>query len=158
MICRSLFDLEIMLCWIDQLDVDRKNKAIKTYLDFNGFHPETKKRIQEWQKIVDPDFTYRKAALDLKIDITLPFIEGGEDISYFDFLSKVLHWNPQIMKDIIGRDRRGIVTYKPGTLSMVTLHTALKSICGFTLFYVSNFFPSQQDISSNTYNLESLKF
>lgn len=152
MICRSLFDLEIMLCWIDQLDVGQKNKAIQTYLDFNGTHPETKKRIQEWQKIVDPAFTYRKAALDLKIDAILPLIEGGEDISFFDFLSKILHWNPQVMKDIIGRNRQGIVTYKPGTLSMITLNIALKSICGFTLFYALKFFPNQQDIYSNTSN------
>lgn len=154
MICRSLFDLEITLCWINQLDTEQKNKAIKTYIDFNGIHPENKKIIREWQKIIDPEFTYRKAALDLKIDVELPIIEG-EQISLFDFLSKILHWNPKIMKDIIGRDRQGIVTYKPGTLSMVTLHIALQSICAFILFYAINFFPYQQNIFNTLTNIRS---
>lgn len=145
MICRSLFDLEITLCWICQLDAEQKNKAIQTYFDFNGTHPETKKTTHEWQKIIKDDFSYRKVALDLKLDLLLPIIEGAEPISTFDFLSKILHWNPMTMKDLTGRNRQGVVTYKPGTLSMVTLNIALKSICGYTIFYVLNFFPDKLD-------------
>lgn len=142
-----------MLVWINQLEPTIQDAAIKTYLEFDGTHPESGKPVYEWQKIIDKDYSHRKMALALSIDILMPFIEEKESMTFFDYFSKNAHWNPLTIKELTIKSDDETVTYKPFTLTLLSLTIALKAICGFTLFYTLSFVPEQQDIVDKLINI-----
>lgn len=103
-LCRSVLDVTVQLMWIlDIKSPEERQKAIEFFLNFNGVGEYTdkngtKKKTHRWQDIIiQKHFDYDQVIKRLGLDS-----ENKHLTSTFDYLSKVIHWNPKIINELVG--------------------------------------------------------
>lgn len=109
-LCRSSLDIIIQIKWILSLSGVEQDNAIKIFLNFEGVGiGKNGKDFYEWQKEINPKYSTRQIAIDLGIDqenIILPLTEHAQyqemKLTVFDYLSKITHWNPRFINDLVG--------------------------------------------------------
>jgi hypothetical protein len=109
-LCRSSLDIIIQIKWILSLNGVEQDNAIKIFLNFEGVGTgKNGKDFYEWQKEINPKYSTRQIAIDLGIDqenIILPLTEHSQyqelKLTVFDYLSKITHWNPRFINDLVG--------------------------------------------------------
>ncbi|ABQ54202.1 hypothetical protein [Legionella pneumophila] len=108
-LCRSSLDIIIQILWILSLEEDEKLKAIEYFLNFEGVDVgQNGKKIYEWQRVFRPTYSSKKTAMELGIDkecIILPLTQHKNKelkLTVFDYLSKITHWNPRLLNDLVG--------------------------------------------------------
>jgi hypothetical protein len=148
-LCRSLFDITIQLQWILSMNEEKRESAIRVFLDFDGIGKyKTGKVFHEWQKKIDPDYSTRKTAITLGLDqeaIPLPLAshENGKiDLTLFDYLSKITHWNPRTLKDLIGinSDNHLGYTLEYPKMAFIFFLVSLDCILTFTEIFIIHCF------------------
>ncbi|MBN9226612.1 MULTISPECIES: hypothetical protein [Legionella] len=108
-LCRSSLDIIIQILWILSLEEDEQLKAIEYFLNFEGVDVgRNGKDFYEWQKAFCPTYSSRETAMELGIDrecIILPLTQHKSKelkLTVFDYLSKIMHWNPRLLNDLVG--------------------------------------------------------
>ncbi|HAT8315144.1 TPA: hypothetical protein ACT9MM_001450 [Legionella pneumophila] len=108
-LCRSSLDIIIQILWILNMEEEEQGKAIEYFLNFEGVEVrQNGKEIYEWQKVFNPSYTSKKTAIELNIDrecIILPLTQHKNKelkLTVFDYLSKITHWNPRLLNDLVG--------------------------------------------------------
>ncbi|KTC89787.1 XRE family transcriptional regulator [Fluoribacter dumoffii] len=172
-ICRSVFDIIIQLKWILSLPENEKDKAIERFLNFEGLGLKTNGKVtNNWQKVIDPDYTSRKIAQDIGLDreiMSLPLAESYNikdkkiskiDLTTFDYLSKVVHWNPTIINKLIGYNSDLKLGHTSEYLRMAIISSGTFISCAiiFTELFVESFFNQETENVKNKTNQIQRKF
>ena len=144
-LCRSVFDITIQIRWILSLVSPDREEAIEHFLAFKGVgqyinKKEEKITTYQWQDLVIKEkFNYRKTALSLGIDLN-----DFTDETTFDYLSRVLHWNPKIINDLVGV-QNGHLAFGPKKLCMFFVASSqfINCLQQFIIIFVEHFYPNE---------------
>lgn len=160
-LCRSTLDIIIQIVWILSLDDIKKEKAIDCFLNFEGIYPIKGKIKYEWQSLIDKNYSSRNAAIAVGIDceiFNLPISEDlkklikndlGADkkfpelkLTVFDYLSKITHWNPRMLKELVGINKEKHLGYTSEYLRMcvIALPTFISCSVIFAEIFCRHFF------------------
>lgn len=143
-LCRSLFDISIQLEWILSLKGMEQDNAISEFLNFNGVGiGKNGKPFYDWQEEINKKST-RQTAIDLGVDeVTIPlslssYNSSGLVITCFDYLSKITHWNPKLINDLVGLNAENHLGFSVEYLRMavLSLDTSLRCILVFTEHFI----------------------
>lgn len=146
-LCRSLMDIIIQIAWVDTLDIGRRDRAINEFSNFEGINFEGK-IVNEWYKQIDEKFTLRKEAIRLGLDsefIKIYISSNSNDVendkyislTIFDYLSKLTHWNPMLLKRFFGLDKNNHLTSMDEHIRLAVLSTT--SFFGCIVFFARTF-------------------
>ena len=148
-LCRSALDILIQLGWILSLDEEKKVEAINGFLSFDGigFKKNEKNKTYAWQETIITKYTSRKIAQDLGFDdeVVDIFLTTGEctKITTFDYLSRIAHWNPQIVNRLVGLNSTNQLVFNGSEYLKMALMASTRFVtCAitFTLFFVDHFY------------------
>ncbi len=173
MLCRSTLDIVIQLTWIISLDNAKKEKAIKCFTEFQGLYlSENDNPRYDWQSLVDKKYNLRSASIAVGIDkeiLNFPVnkvyrksIENGLVINVngvelkltvYDYLSKITHWNPRLLAEMVGVNSDKHLGYTSEYLRMciITLPTFISCAVIFSEIFCRHFFEDEDN------HLEKLK-
>lgn len=148
-LCRSALDIIFQLAWILSLDEDKKSEAIEVYLNFDGVGvKENRKKTYSWQELILPSYKSRTIGLDIGLDqeIVETVLKNGESvkITTFDYLSRITHWNPQIINNLIGINSKNHLIFHGSEYENIALMAVTKFVSctiTFTLLFVDYFYP-----------------
>ncbi|HHU0062068.1 TPA: hypothetical protein ACT9LW_003209, partial [Legionella pneumophila] len=137
-LCRSSLDIIIQIKWILSLEGKDQEEAIKAFLSFEGVSTDHKgKKFYEWQDEFTKKTT-RQIAIDLNIDreaIIWPLTHNKDkelNLTVFDYLSKITHWNPRVIKDLVGYNKENHMGYTSEYFRMAILALEVFVYCATT--------------------------
>jgi len=148
-LCRSILDITVQLMWIlDLKSPEKKQEAIELFLNFDGVGEYTnkkgeKKPTHQWQDLIIKErFDYDKIIKRLKLDC-----ENKHMKSTFDYLSKIVHWNPKIINKLVGL-QAGHLTFGPEKLNMFFIASSefIRCSLSFIIIFIEHFYPNNADI------------
>lgn len=167
-LCRSTLDIIIQLTWILSQESPKKERAIKLFLDFDGVCiTNNGKKKYEWQYSIDPNYSMRKWAIEVKLDreilswgtnLDTEKNDKNLNLTVVDYLSKVSHWNPRFLHELIGVNKEKHLGYTIEYLRMciISLNTFISCAVMFAEIFCSHFFEDKnndlaklQEIRSN---------
>ncbi|MDP3561381.1 MAG: heme-binding protein [Legionellaceae bacterium] len=148
-LCRSALDIMIQLGWILSLREEEQVEAINSFLNFDGVGTNKNGgKTYAWQDTVHPKYTARKIGKNIGFDeeVIETMLNTGESIKIttFDYLSRIAHWNPQIINQLIGLDANNHLVFNASEYERMALIASTRFItCAitFTLFFVDHFYP-----------------
>lgn len=150
--CRSILDITTQLMFIlDLKSSSERQKAVEVFLSFSGVGKYTGKNNEEkttyqWQDLIIKDrFDYDKNIKRLGLDC-----EGKNFKSTFDYLSKIIHWNPKIINKLVGL-QDGYVAFGPEKLNMFLVSSSefIKCAASFIIIFSEHFYPEKYADCSN---------
>lgn len=171
---RSIYDIIIQLTWLLSLEDSKKQKAIKCFLEFEGVYLNAKGKHQyEWQDLIDEKYSLRSAAIAVGIDreiFNFPVnkaqsikdglvveLNGVEmKLTVFDYLSKIIHWNPRLLAELVGVNKDKHVGYTNEYLRMciISLPTFISCAVIFAEIFCGHFF---EDKNNQLIELQKIK-
>ena len=172
-ICRSALDIIIQLKWILSLPESEQTNAIKCFLNFEGVGlKQNGKTTKIWQEIIDPEYSSTKIAKVIGLDteiMSLPLIgsyiekSNGKkmhelNLTTFDYLSKVVHWNPRIVNELIGYNSNLKLGYTSEYLKMAIISSGTFISCAiiFTELFIENFFNKEiEEVKNKTHKIKN---
>jgi hypothetical protein len=80
----------------------------------------------------------------------------SKNITFFDYLSKILHWNPIILKNLVGKDGDNNVGYQEkNELQMIEISMMIAASCAcvFAELWLNHFFPNETNVSNTLKNI-----
>lgn len=139
-LCRSSLDIIIQIKWILSLKGIEQENAINIFLNFEGVGiGKNGKDFYEWQLEINTKYKTRKIALDLGIDqecVVLPLTEHSKyqelKLTVFDYLSKITHWNPRLINDLVGYNSDMHLGNTIEYLKMATISSETFVYCAIT--------------------------
>lgn len=164
-LARSILDIIIQLTWILSLDDTKKQKAIKCFLEFEGIYLDAKGKHQyQWQDLIDKNYSLRGAAIAVGIDreiLNFPVnkiwsikddlvieVDGTElKLTVFDYLSKITHWNPRLLTELVGVNKDKHVGYTNEYLRMciISLPTFISCAVIFAEIFCGHVFEDKDN-------------
>ncbi|MFM9185155.1 hypothetical protein [Legionella pneumophila] len=167
-LCRSALDIMVQLGWILSLENDKQAEAINSFLNFDGIglKKDEKNTTFLWQETIIPKYTSRKIVLNLGLDdeVVDTFSNTGEcsKITTFDYLSRIAHWNPQIINGLVGFDSNNHLVFNKSEYAKMALMASTRFVtCAitFTLFFVDHFYPEKfEDIKTEVDQIQDVFF
>ena len=151
--CRSILEISAITSYLYKLDsVERKTKS-RSFIDFTGgeVRQTGKSTEYDWLKtttnISIKDIIIAQG-LDLKNIIDFGFTDDhGKQIklSIYDLLSKIVHYNPKFLTQLVRVNRKKFQTYYPpayiyvyATTILATIHSTIQ----FCLIFLEHLHPS----------------
>jgi hypothetical protein len=131
--------------------------------------------IYEWQVLIDPAYSSRAAAIAVGLDkeiLSLPVnktyrqsiekdliaeVNGAQlKLTVFDYLSKVSHWNPRLLDELVGVNKDMHLGYTPEYLrmSVIALPTFISCAVIFAEIFCGHFF---EDKDNHLKKLQKIK-
>jgi hypothetical protein len=164
-LARSILDIIIQLTWILSLDDAKKQKAIKCFLEFEGIYLDARGKHQyQWQGLIDKNYSSRGAAIAVGIDreiLNFPVkkiwttkddsvveVDDTElKLTVFDYLSKITHWNPRFLTELVGVNKNKHVGYTDEYLRMciIALPTFISCAVMFAEIFCGHFFEDKDN-------------
>lgn len=166
-LCRSTLDIIIQIAWILSLNDVEREKAITCFLEFEGIGlTKNGKIIYEWQALIDPRYSSRAVAIALELDKEILSLsvnkiyrqsiekdllaEKNADqlkLTVFDYLSKVSHWNPRFLYELVGVNKDMHLGYTPEYLrmSLIVFPTFLSCAVIFSEIFCGHFFEDKDN-------------
>lgn len=155
-LCRSALDIIIQIVWILNLNEGERDTAIKNFLHFDGtgLKKGKTKKAYIWQETIVPEYKIREIAQELGVDseVINIYSNAGDCISIttFDYLSKIAHWNPHIINELVGLNSSGHLVFNKSEylkLAVITSSRFLVCTVTFTLIFMEHFYPeSHEDV------------
>lgn len=172
---RSILDIIIQLTWLLSLDDAKKQKAIKCFLEFEGVYLNAKGKHQyEWQYLIDENYSLRGTAIAVGIDreiLSLPVskIQSVKDdlvtevngmeikLTVFDYLSKITHWNPRLLTELVGVNKEKHVGYTNEYLRMciIALPTFISCAVIFAEIFCGHLFEDKDNQLEKLQNIKA---
>lgn len=161
-LCRSTLDIIIQLKWILSLEMPEREKAINCFLEFEGIYLTKKNKYgYDWQCLIDPDYSLRETAIALGLDreiLSFPVnkmyrqsidndltaeVNGIQlKLTVFDYLSKVTHWNPRLLNELVdvNKDMHLVHTSEYLRMCIISLPTFISCAVIFAEYFCGHFF------------------
>ena len=151
-ISRSMLEIAAVTSSLFQMESSEREKQALSFMEFNGgILKNNGKTLFNWLEIVYPNKSIKDIIISQGLDkndvIDFEFAtnKGGQiKLSLYDFLSKVSHYNPKILKNLLGVDENGLA-YRPNYVQvcLVNLHAIMNSFMQFCIVFYSHLYQDQ---------------
>src|SRR3990167_1786207 len=143
-ISRSMLEIAAISSYIFKLDPLEREEKSKSFMNFDGGKKRNGKDKYEYDWLATITKSSIKdiivdQGLDLKgiIDFAFKGDDGREiKLSLYDFLSKIVHYNPKLLKVIINIDQEKRQIYYPPAYLSVCMATAIAAMNALTQFCI----------------------
>ncbi len=142
-ISRSMLEICATVSWLYQLPYNEQDSYAKSFMEFGGrgFRFGKTSTTYTWLETITEKSIKEiiiSQALDRKDIVDFSFTtESGNPfkLSFYDLLSKIIHYNPKALKKIVGMNDEGTQGFLPDYVS-ICLATVVLAIYSLTQFCV----------------------